>query len=306
MHASSVEPGSPAAPPSPAKKRRSIAAQAVRWLGRQLRWSWPFLVLVLLFVVYTGWQRRSTGGEYGSGLAGPPQPSAVAQHRLRVAVYNIQGSVGKDDNDASLRTIARTLADVDIAGLVEVRANARRSDDRNQAQRIAEVTQRGWIFAPAEQRFWAHGGGNALLSRVAVGPWTRLPLPESNDAGSHRNVLLADVPLGGRTVRVMVTHLDRGRARERQLAVATHLFASIESPAILLADLNTTPGDALLTPLLSVPGATDVVATSSVKAGPERVDWIVIKGLRVVEVGRVDDPASSDHACFWADLELIP
>jgi hypothetical protein len=36
----------------------------------------------------------------------------------------------------------------------------------------------------------------------------------------------------------------------------------------------------------------------------KRVDWIVAKGLRAVDVGRTDDPQASDHSFFWADLEV--
>lgn len=280
-------------------KRRGLAGRIVRFLGRTLRWSWPFLVLLLLFAVYNGYQRRSTGGEVGFGLQGGP--SVAPTGAFRVAVFNIQGSV--DKNPAVLERIAKALQPSDVAGLMEVRANARRQDSRSQAQQIAEFLPRGWIFAPAEQRFWAPGGGNALISRFDVGRWTRIPLPEEGDDGSCRNVLLADLPVAGRTVRLMVAHVDRGQSKSRQLQAVTHLFESTQGPVVLLADLNVTPGDPKLKGLRDA-GGDDVLAQFDASRGDERVDYIFIKGLKATGAGRTDDRSLSDHALFWADLEL--
>lgn len=278
------------------------AVRVLRFIGRTLRWSWPFLVLILLFAVYDGWQRRSAGGAAGVGLTGTiAAPADANSHRLRVGLYNIQGAVDKDD--AVLAKIGQAIAATDVAGLVEVRANARRSDDRNQAQKIAEPLRRGWIFAPAERRFWADGGGNALVSRLPVGAWTRLPLPAAADRGSHRNVLLADLPLGGSNVKVIVAHIDRGDARAAQLHAVTHLFRSVAGPVVLIGDLNTRPNDPAMKPLLE--GGVDAIARSGA-TGNERVDWIIARDLNVVAAGVADDPTLSDHSFYWADLELVP
>ena len=258
-------------------------------------------MLVLLFAVYDGWQRRSAGGDTGFGLQGKA-PVVRAMPHFRVGLYNIQGAVDKS-NDA-LGKIGQTISPTDLTGLVEIRANARKSDSRNQAQQIAESLQRGWIFAPAEERFWAPGGGNGLVSRFPIGRWTRLPLPAGGDDGSQRNILLADMAILDRTVRIIVTHVDRGESRQRQLQAVAHLFDSIAGPAVLLADLNATPADPLLKPLFAA-GAVDAIAKSGAQ-GAERVDWILVKGLNVKEAGYVNEPASSDHAFFWADLELLP
>ena len=280
---------------------------------RALAWGWPFLVLFLLFALYLGWERRPAGGAAGFGLSGAigpdpaTQPSAnpdatLSPRRFLVGVYNIQGAVGKDD-PAVLAKVADTLSATDVCGLVEVRANARHADDRNQAQKVADVLRRGWLFAPAERRFWADGGGNGLVSRLPAGSWTRLPLPAAGDAGSHRNVLLVDVPVAGRTVKLLVTHLDRGDARPAQMRALAHLFESVRGTAVILGDLNADPFDPLVAPLLKVPGARDVISDFQ---GPKakRVDWIVAKELTAVDVGRTDDPQASDHSFFWADLEL--
>ncbi|QOV92014.1 endonuclease/exonuclease/phosphatase family protein [Humisphaera borealis] len=258
------------------------------------------LILVLLFVISDGWQRRSTGGETGTGLQG--DAPAVASRRFRVGVFNIQGGVGKSDD--AINRIGQALLATDVAGLVEVRANAWSFGGRDQARQIAESLQRGWIFAPAERRFWAPAGGNGLVSRFPVGRWTRLPLPEAFDPGSQRNILLVDLPIGDRAVRVMVTHVDRGDAHDRQLHAVTQLFESVAGPAVLLGDLNAGPSDPLVQSLLRT-GAEDVIGRAT--AGSKgRVDWIITKGLKTVTSGHSSDPALSDHHFFWADLELLP
>lgn len=278
--------------------------RVLRFVGRQLRWSWPFLLLVLLFAVYDGWQRRSAGGDAGNGLRGAIRsPVDVdSARRFRVGLYNIQGAVNKTDD--VLARIGKAMASTDIAGLVEVRANARKLDGRNQAQKLGEMLGRGWIFAPAERRFWADGGGNGMVSRIPVGPWTRLPLPAAGDRGSHRNVLLVDLPVAGRTVHLLVAHVDRGDARAGQLQAVTHLFRSVAGPAVLLGDLNTRPNDAAIRPLLE-DGGVDAIARAGA-TGSERVDWIIARGLNVIDAGIADDPSLSDHSFYWADLELAP
>ncbi|HEX8915017.1 MAG TPA: endonuclease/exonuclease/phosphatase family protein [Humisphaera sp.] len=287
----------------PAPPRRSAVRRAV---GLVLR-LWPFWALPALLVVYTGWVRTSAGGASGDAFHGTVSPAAAAKvradGRFRVGIYNIQGAVGKQD-PAILKRIAETVAQTDVCGLTEVRGNSYSADRRNQAQMLGEEIGHAWLFAPSERRFWRDSNGNGVVARVPVGPWARLPLPDTGEPGTFRNVVLMTATLGGKPVRVLVAHADRGPARADQMRAIGEVFASVQAPAVLLADLNGDPFDPLLKHVMSAPGAADVIS-DRIGAKDKRVDWIVTRGLKVVDAGRVED-GSSDHAFFWADLELEP
>lgn len=298
------QPAPPHAAPPSARAPRPGRSRVVALLR-----LWPFPAMALLAVAAWGWQRQSAGGATGPTLFGTISPAAAAQApttgRFRVGIYNIQGAIGKQEVGAVDR-IAKIIADTDVCGLAEVRANALHADNRNQAQQVAEALGRAWLFAPAERRFFLDGVGNGVACRLAGGPWTRFPLPHEGDAGGHRNVVLLRATVAGRAVNVLVTHVDRGPARVAQLRAVAHLFASVEAPAVLLGDLNAEPADPALAPLLAIPGVADPIGTRLGGNQDKRVDWILSRGLTVVDAGRTDDPAASDHSFFWADLELAP
>jgi endonuclease/exonuclease/phosphatase family metal-dependent hydrolase len=265
---------------------------------------WPFLAIVLIALAAYGWQRQSTGGASGWQLNGAISPAAAAQvrsdGRFRVGIYNIQGAVGKDD--AAIARIGQIIADTDICGLTEVRANAL-SRAPNQAQQIGERLCRAWLFAPAERRFWMDLGGNGVVTRLPAGPWTRLPLPTGGYSDANRNIVLLRVLVANQPVNVLVAHLDRGPARAAQFVALTHLFQTLEGPLVLLADLNAEPADAEMLPLMATPWTLDPIA-HFLKTKDKRVDWILTKGVDAVAAGKVEDPVS-DHSFFWVDLQLL-
>lgn len=288
-------------PTAPPPTRRSGIRRTIGWVLR----LWPFWVLPMLAVLYTGWSRSGAGGAAGEGLAGAVSPAAAAGVKadgtFRVGIYNIQGAIGKREA-GTWDAIAAELADVDLCGLTEVRGNSWSADNRSQAQMLGERMGYAWLFAPAERRFWRDSNGNGVVSRLPVTSWVRLPLPATGEAGSFRNATLLRTTVGGETVQIVVAHLDRGPSRPAQLQALTQLFAGLQPPAVLLADLNADPFDPLLRPLLNIPGTADVIS-DRFGAKEKRVDWILVRGLTCDHVGRVDT-ASSDHAYFWADLRV--
>jgi endonuclease/exonuclease/phosphatase family metal-dependent hydrolase len=161
-----------------------------------------------------------------------------------------------------------------------------------------------WLFAPAEHR-WGHDHfGNAVLCSLPVQAWERIPLPR-HYGHSCRNVVLLSAAYRGRTLRLVVTHLDRGddRDRDRQLQTVAALFLGQQEPAILLGDLNTTGDEPLLAQLLSTPGVHDPVAEILGPKTPRRIDWMLTRGLETVDAGVIENDAS-DHPCVWAELKL--
>lgn len=256
-----------------------------------------------LYIAYAG-RRTPIEPEQGSHiqwLAGS-QPTALNQ--CRVATYNIHRGKGTD----GIRDLARTagvLEGIDLVALNEVGGPAFIGQP-DQAEQLGRLLGIGWLFAPNQRRWHMDHFGNGLLCRLAVGLWLHEPLeyhPEKSR--SHRNLLKAEIELAEQPVTVLVTHLDRGAIRPTQLQFVLQAFAAHE-PAILLGDLNTTEADPILSTFLSDTNNVDAVAVAlGEEDPPHRIDWILTRGLEVLNGGIV--PAGvSDHPCYWVDVMISP
>jgi endonuclease/exonuclease/phosphatase family metal-dependent hydrolase len=219
---------------------------------------------------------------------------------LRIGTFNIHGGRGPDaavDLDATADVLRGK--NLDLVGLYEVHA----SFTGDQAEELAERLGTASLFAGTEHRWWHDHLGNGLLTRLAPRSILRFPLP-STKAKGFRNAVLTTVEISGRPVRVLATHIDRGADRDRQLAAVFDLFRSLEAPAVLIGDLNSTADHPPLAALLAEPGVLDAVAA---KLGPAsqtgRVDHILARGLTVQDAGVVETTAS-DHPHVWAELAV--
>ncbi|MBI5758805.1 MAG: endonuclease/exonuclease/phosphatase family protein [Planctomycetales bacterium] len=227
-------------------------------------------------------------------------PSDV-RDTLRVATFNIHGGRGAD-GVRDLRRIADLLKGFDLVGLNEVHG-ARIGSDDNQSARLGKNLDQLWLFAPTERRWWRDDFGNAVLTKLTVNHWYRFPLPTTQGSG-FRNVVWLTIPWRGRTVTVLVTHLDRTRDRETQLRTVLNLFQSLAPPAILLGDFNTTPTDPMLRRFLTESDAIDAVGSPNIGSGTnDRIDWILARGLSRVDSDCVPTTAS-DHPLVWTELRL--
>ena len=221
---------------------------------------------------------------------------------FRVALFNIHGGRGMDQQRDLTRT-AQELHGFDIVGLTEV-LGAKLWWQTDQCQQLGEALGLNWLFAPTEFRWWDGSFGNGMLSSCPATAWQRIPFPRAG-AHTHRNMVLTTFNVGGREVRVVLTHLDsRDNARRReQLRTASALFLALQPPAILMGDLNSLPEDPQLQSLLAAPGVIDALATGNPAMPPRRIDWIMARGLRAVAAECVDHGAS-DHPLYWVELEF--
>ena len=218
-----------------------------------------------------------------------------------MATFNIHGGRGTD-GVRELNRIADLVKDFDLVGLNEVHG-ARIGSGGNQAARLGKDLDQPWLFAPTERRWWRDDFGNAVLTKLTVDHWYRLPLPATQGAG-FRNVVWLTIPWRGRTVTVLVTHLDRTRDRESQLRTVLNLFQSLAKPAILLGDFNTTATDPMLNRFLAESDAMDAVCSPDIGSETsDRIDWILARGLTRIDSGCVPTTAS-DHPLMWAELRL--
>jgi len=295
------------APPSFAEKsqgppRERILAlpHALSKTTRRRRWLAIGLVVVLTVGSWHASLRRSTGPARGGPLQGPPTRPATARETFRVGTLNIHGCVGPDRRYDE-RRVAGSLQGLDIVALNEVRGWSY-ARSANQAAALGGLLGMGWLYAPAAERWYCRQFGNGLLATRPTERWERIPLPATSGTGLH-NALLARTCHENHAVQILVTHLVHGdRAlRDQQLQAAIRLFLSLDEPVILLGDLNTTHSDPQIRNLLAVPGVVDALASKRPSDRRIGIDWILVRGLRVVDTG-IRDEGASDHPLVWAEV----
>jgi endonuclease/exonuclease/phosphatase family metal-dependent hydrolase len=222
--------------------------------------------------------------------------SAPRSDVIRIASYNIHGAKGRDGT-VNLSRIGADLNDVDFAGLYEVHASPFRVPP-DQASRLSDLL--GWesTFLATERRWWHDNTGNAILTTLLIENVQRIPLLGTRGK-AFRQAVLVDLPLDDAVVHVLMTHLDSQQDREPQLKAVRQLFEALESPAILMGDLNSGPRDPQILDLLSQPGVESVLDTNS----GDHIDWIIVRGLECVAAELVESGAS-DHPVVKATLRL--
>ena len=260
------------------------------------------LILVLAgTVVWIASWRRPSGPASGTQIHGQVANAPVG-NTLRVGTFNIRGGKGIDERRDLART-AESIGDLDLIALNEVHG-AWFWQSGNQAQDLGHRLGHAWLFAPTEKRWWHREFGNGLLSSVPVSNWQRIPL-ERQYGKSYRNVLWAVVRFNNRAIHVLVTHLDRSDDRDRsaQLSAVAELFLSLEAPALLMGDMNSTARDPIIRRLLDVANVAEGLGQVLDDHQTGRIDWIFARGLRVADAGMINTGAS-DHPSFWVELEL--
>ncbi|HKY95369.1 MAG TPA: endonuclease/exonuclease/phosphatase family protein [Kiloniellales bacterium] len=256
------------------------------------------LVLILLatlgagVLVLDGSQRRAVPASSGTALAGEA-PGLTAEDRdLNVVQFNIDRGEGPDGETDLLRTAA-CLERAELAGLNEV-------GGADQAHALAQELGQAWVFGPSELRWWREHFGNAVLSDLPSTSWKNEPLPYGQ-AKARRGLVTVTFDWRGRSVTLLVTHIDNGPDRDLQLAFVAERFAALPAPKILLGDLNAGADH----PVVAAWGADPtLVATTGPLEGeaPIGIDWIVAAGFTLAEQWRCEMGAS-DHPAVGARLE---
>lgn len=260
-----------------------------------------FVGLLLLGHAAAIWSTRwPAAAAVGGPIAARPGV-ATERSTLRVGTFNIHAGKGADGAlDIARSAAALRELDLDLIGLNEVIASSLFSPE-NQADELGQELSLAALFAPCERRYGRDWFGNGLLTRWPVPRWERTPLPATQERG-HRAMLLAEVAWQGKTLQVLLTHIDRRRDRPSQLQSVADRFLMLPTPAILLGDLNATAADPQLQRMLSADDVQDPLSAAGF-SGQERIDWILTRGLRVVGGGVVNRGAS-DHPACWAELAL--
>lgn len=259
--------------------------------------------MLALFAGVALWQaslRQPTGAASGTGSLSVEEATSPASRVLRAATWNIHGAKGRDRR-VDLPRVAAHLGGFDFVGLNEVRGAAFLST-HDQAAELGRQLDAESLFLPFERRFGRDDFGNGVINRTGVRAWVRMPLPCTGVKG-HGNVTLLNVHHHGRTVHILVTHIDHGADRERQLEFVYELFQGLSEPVILMGDLNTRSDQMPLSQWLKQPGIVDPLAACGVASPEKRIDWILVRGLHCLAAG-VTETDASDHPLVWAELEF--
>ena len=260
-----------------------------------------FLLLAAGIVAISGSFAQPTPTAVGGPVSLSGVTPATSKSTFRVAIFNMHSGIGPDDR-LNLDRTAETVRGIDFCALNEVRG--RFGSNADQAHDLAAATDRACVFLPTERRFWHDDFGNALLTRLPVEHWSRLPLPADGSAGGYRNFTLVRINVGGRPVNAVISHINPLAIQPAQIQTLSEVFRSLQEPALLLADLNADFKQPDVKALIESPGVHDCLGeTVGRKSG--RVDWIFSRGLKTVD-GQKIDVGASDHALFWVELALPP
>ena len=91
-------------------------------------------------------------------------------------------------------------------------------------------------------------------------------------------------------------HLAEGIARVQDVRIESHQKDSTWLEIVLCEGVNRE-----IRRLLAVPGVIDAVGQKLGSSAPPRIDFIFVRGLRVLDAG-LRDRGASDHPLAWAEL----
>ena len=274
---------------------KTSTVSATRWRGVAL----GLAVALIGLIIWDGADRRAADAT--QPLIQSPQ--SLVKHEspdhLKLASFNIHGGKGSDGVRSLTRT-AELLADIDFAGLYEVKAMSGDTGP-NQAAALARTSDAGWLFAPTERRWWSDHFGNGLLFRIPVRSTLRVPLVNTRGK-AYRNAILSTVQLQSTAVRIVAVHIDRENDRRLQLQAVIELFLGLQKPCLLMGDLNSIASDPLLEDLVGKHDVRSPLQESLEGHLPsQNIDWIFTRGLRTISVKLVENTAS-DHPLLQAEL----
>jgi endonuclease/exonuclease/phosphatase family metal-dependent hydrolase len=255
------------------------------------------LATVVALTVPRALERSSAGPLSGTRFSGT-QPTTQASGELSVALFNIRRGVGID-NVRDADRIAELVRGFDVVGLNEVDSDE--AGAPNQAAYLGRKLGLNWLYAPSERRLGKYNTGNAMLTRLPITHWQRVPMNKTEPDG-YRNYVIVRSTLNGQPLTIIHTHTDGSEDRDDQLRILFDLFLSTTEPAILMGDFNTQRTHPLMEDLLARPDVCEPLGLLGASDRPDRIDWILTRGLSPTAAGIVYTPGS-DHPVVWVRVK---
>jgi endonuclease/exonuclease/phosphatase family metal-dependent hydrolase len=234
----------------------------------------------------------------------------VSPETVKIVSYNVHGPL-TEDVEAVFAVLKENdkLRSAHVWALQEVRTSL----DRNFARDIAQRLGMDYAHAIARPR----GGGwegLSFLSRLPISNAERLELPHL-DTGERRRIgLFVTVTVGDQQIRICNVHLPikmNHQKREEQFRLILEQFNLNSTPTrqIILGDFNTITGG--LRRLYHT-----ILETSGFRTPFEghtktyqryfflrfKLDWIYLRGLKVLDFGIEQEVKASDHRPVWVDV----
>lgn len=264
-----------------------------------------FALLIVLQLVWLGTVKWPEVAFIQLDLEEPQKSQSEVPASFVVGTYNIHSGKGID-GQRSIERISDVLSanQADFVAINEARDNW--LGEPEQAQKLAELLDTSWVYAPAMRKFFSGSFGNAFLSRYDIERVWVVPLvseyrsAEGVETSSHRNLISVELDVLGTSVMILATHLDRGEVRLMQLQQVLEEFQRY-SHVILLGDLNSIAADPPLESILSQKDTSDMIYGG--EPHEPHIDWILTKGFSLEEHGS-HPVGASDHPYYWARLRL--
>jgi endonuclease/exonuclease/phosphatase family metal-dependent hydrolase len=218
----------------------------------------------------------------------------------RVMSYNLHSGfdvTGRLDLEAIAQTIEQEQADV--IALQEVSRGWVIDGSVDMAAWLSQRLNLPYVWAPTAYALW----GNALFSRYPIREVHLQPMPNNAEVRPHRGFIDATLEVGGRTLNVIVTHLDHTDGAKRLPQVQALIAAWANRPAtMLMGDLNAEPLDQEIN-LLRKAGLIDSFAEAGQGNGftyystrpDRRIDYVLHTVDLTASDFRVNPSTASDH-----------
>jgi len=255
------------------------------------------VVVIAILVIWLGTRHWPTSPHEGKKLLNSIKYRPTGAASFTIGTFNIHRGRGID-GIRSLTRISDTICTCDVVALQEVEGYSLRNY-KNQAYLLAKYGQYAVHFSPTRRQLFFPHRGNALLTRYPVSYWCTEPLSPTHGK-AYRNLTMYTMQFNGHEVNIINTHLSKPTEQIAPLQRVLELFLGLER-AVLVGDFNTHARHPLIQEIINLQAAD---ATSISTEDPNRVDWILVRGLEIVSARCV--PASaSDHPFYSAELRLM-